>query len=110
MLEWVPIFAGEPPVLGSSPTTAWTVPDGHKALAKTLVLSNFTGTAKGFWLRIIPRGANPDDTFNIFENYQVPNGEVQTFELQLALSAGYRVQWAGVAGVRAYLSGMDSDT
>ncbi len=106
MIATIPIFRGEPNV---SLTTVWTIPNGHRVVAKTLVLSNFSGAAKTFSLKVIPQGASDSAEWYVLENYSVPSGNPSILELQLAIEGGDRIQIAGQAGVRCYLSGIETD-
>ena len=109
MLSSDPIFRGQPP---TNFTTAYTIPVGYSAIAKTLVLFNSESSAKKFSLRVIPSGDAIDDvnlTQCVLDDYSLNAGAVITMELQLALSAGDRVQWKGEIGMRAYLSGITTD-
>ncbi len=113
MLTTLPIFRGSPPAVDPTFTTVYTIEDGFTAILKTLVLSNPSGSAQNFSLRVIPVGSSADTTgFTdcILRNYPVPtDSKPYTFELQLALTAGDRVQIAGGSGVRCYASGFATD-
>ncbi len=64
----VAIFRGKPPV-GTvagpeEPVTAWTVPEGHRGILKSLFLRNDPNAGsvdKAFSMRIVPSGVTPDN-------------------------------------------------
>ncbi len=109
MIESINVFLGEPPV---AVQTAWTVPEGHTAIIRKLILANHSGVSKNFSLRFVPSGENPIDSHWLFRNYQVPDTTStgpKLFDLEQVVSGGWRVQWEGVAGVIASLNGIRTD-
>ncbi len=104
--EW--IFDGQPPI---ALETAWTVPEGHRVILTSLILSNASGSSKTFGMRIVRRGIAVDDSDYLIENLPVASGvDPKILKLSQVVVGGDRIQWIGQDGVRAFLSGMDNDT
>lgn len=103
MIRTVRIANGVPT---SSWVTAWTVPNGHSSVAKTLVVQA-TGATPSFQVQVVPKGTNASDAIPFTITNLVTN-DVVTREMQMAISEGDKVQVKGT-NVVFYLSGIDSD-